>query len=59
MTDTIKSMDSPPACDACGEKLVNVVQIPPQSEKTMLLCKNLDCSQIGVHIDWKPYTKEE
>ena len=59
MTDAIKSMDNPPACDACGEKLVNVVQVPPQSVKTILVCKNIDCSQNGVRVDWEPRTEEE
>jgi len=54
MPDAIKSMDNPPPCDVCGEKLVNVVQIPPQSNKTILVCNNADCSQQGVHIDWEP-----
>ena len=53
MQDVTTSMDNPPPCDACGEQLVNVVQVPPQSNKTILECKNPECPKNGVRIDNK------
>ncbi len=54
MPDATKTMENPPPCDACGETLVNAIQIPPQSDKAILVCENSDCSQKGVRIDWEP-----
>lgn len=54
MTDAITTMENPPPCEACGETLVNVIQVPPKSDKAFLECRNYDCAQNGVRIDWEP-----
>ncbi len=54
MPDATKTMENSPPCDACGETLDNAIQIPPQSDKAILVCENSDCSQKGVRIDWEP-----
>ncbi len=54
MTDAITTTENPPPCEACGETLVNVIQVPPQSDKAFLECRNSDCAQNGVRIDWEP-----